>query len=551
MRDPIITGRHRSSVSKLFASVWVSLLLISNTFAQSSAVFDFNATRTPSFLVWDPSLTAVGWYITPNVSLNLSKIETNFSPVVQSGSQNRNVTVEILTDRRSIGGTLLRSATFNSAVARGQLGGGSFAPVMLTAGTRYFIGFRNVAGIGINTTNDAGSVNCGACLYLDNASSAEGQYQTRGGTDLPSQVDQPILRLIAEVATPTPTPTPASTPTPTPSPTPVPTPGPPQIEQCTGGKTTTLPLSGDYGSIGQLTVTRQTIPNPNQSAPAPVSVFIPSNASAQNKRPVVFFAHGFGGVDYRFYEALLNQLASNGYIVVFSPFTDNFLTTHTVRYNQLWDGFLAAAGQNAAIMDLTRVGFAGHSYGAGASPDMARRGVAQGWGSNGLFLFIMAAWYNWGTNLQQIPPSAKMVVQVYWDDGTTQHLISQNDIWNRLPQITERTWQVIRASHMHCMLRASHSIPVTDGLGQTVAALDAYDSWGVWRRLHALSDYTFSGSQTARNIAFGGDAHMGRWWGTFAIRPLESSAEPVVNSQSSPTFLWNQKCLFALGSPCP
>jgi hypothetical protein len=28
----------------------------------------------------------------------------------------------------------------------------------------------------------------------------------------------------------------------------------------------------------------------------------------------------------------------------------------------------------------------------------------------------MAAWYNWGTNLEQIPASAKMIVQVY---GTT------------------------------------------------------------------------------------------------------------------------------------
>ena len=60
MIDPIVTRRHRSSVSKLLASVCVSLVLISNTFAQS-VVFDFNATRTPSFLVWDPSLTAVGW----------------------------------------------------------------------------------------------------------------------------------------------------------------------------------------------------------------------------------------------------------------------------------------------------------------------------------------------------------------------------------------------------------------------------------------------------------------------------------------------------------
>jgi hypothetical protein len=147
-----------------------------------------------------------------------------------------------------------------------------------------------------------------------------------------------------------------------------------------------------------------------------------------------------------------------------------------------------------------------------------------------------------------------MIVQVYWDDATNQHLISQNDIWNKLPQITERKWQVIRASRTFCSLEAGHSVPVTDGMGQTEAATDAYDSWGIWRRLHALSDYTFSGNQIAKAVAFGVDSHMGRWRGIFGARPispLESSDAPIVNSQSSPTFLWSQKCSYALGSPCP
>ncbi len=327
-----------------------------------------------------------------------------------------------------------------------------------------------------------------------------------------------------------------------------------QIAQCTGIKTTTLPLSGDYGGTGQFAVTRQSIPNPDPNAPAPVSVFIPANATAQNKVPIVFFAHGFGGTSFQFYETLMRQLASNGYIVVFSPYTANLFATHTVRYNQLWNGFAIAVQQNSAIMDTTRIGFAGHSYGGGAAPDMLRRAAAQGWGANGSFMFLMAAWYNWGTNLNQIPAQAKMIVQVYWDDETNQHLISENDIWNKLPQITERKWQVIRASQTYCSLGAGHSVPVTDGLGQTNAATDAYDAWGIWRRLHALSDYTFAGNQTAKNVAFGADANMGRWRGIFGFRriaPLESTDQPVVNSQSNPSFLWSQKCTYALGSPCP
>jgi hypothetical protein len=327
-----------------------------------------------------------------------------------------------------------------------------------------------------------------------------------------------------------------------------------QIIQCTQSKATTLPPSGDYGNFGQFTVTRQTIANPDPNAPAPISVFVPSNATAQNKVPVVFFAHGFGGISYQFYETLMLQLASNGYIVVFSPYSSSIFTTHTVRYNQLWNGFLTAVQQNAAIADTTKIGFAGHSYGAGASPEMARRGAAQGWGANGLFIFSMAPWYNWGANMEQIPANTKLIVQVYWDDETNQHLIGQNDVWNRLPQITERKWQVIRASQTFCSLAAGHSVPVTDGLGQTAATTDGYDAWGIWRRLHALSDYTFTGNLTAKNVAFGADANMGKWRGIFNLRkisPLESTDAPVVNSQSSPSFLWSQKCNYAQGSPCP
>ncbi len=160
----------------------------------------YNDVLAPQLLVWcnGSGLTcnSVGWYFTPSVNFNLTAVQTNFNAVVQPGSQDREVTIEILSDRRFVGGTLLRSATFNSSTARGRLGGASFAPVTLTAGTRYFIGFRNVAGIGINTTNDAGSIDCGACLHLDNDGDTTGQYRLRGGSNVPSAQDKPIVRFV-------------------------------------------------------------------------------------------------------------------------------------------------------------------------------------------------------------------------------------------------------------------------------------------------------------------------------------------------------------------
>jgi len=327
-----------------------------------------------------------------------------------------------------------------------------------------------------------------------------------------------------------------------------------QIAPCAQLKVTTLPAAGDYGGAGQFAVTLQSIPHPDPDVPAAVSIFVPSNAGGANRVPVIFFAHGFGGFEYLYYEALLRQLAGNGYIVVFAPYTSNLLTSHTIRYQQMWSGFQLAVEQYGNLMDTTRAGFAGHSYGAGAVPELARRGAGAGWGSNGMFMFVMAAWYSWGNNYEQIPAAAKLVVQVYWEDGTNQHLISQNDIWNRLPQIQERRWQVIRSARTTCALNSGHGLPVTgnasdaDGGGTT----NAHDYWGIWRRIHALADYTFTGNQAAKPVAFGDDARMGNWR-LYAMRPitsLEASTVPVVNSSTSPRFTWATRCLYSLGLPC-
>ncbi|HXG85282.1 MAG TPA: hypothetical protein VNI84_14775 [Pyrinomonadaceae bacterium] len=324
-----------------------------------------------------------------------------------------------------------------------------------------------------------------------------------------------------------------------------------QLPACSQLKVTTLP--NDYGRLGKLAVTRQAIQHPDEGVPDKVSVFVPESATPGNRRPVVFFAHGFGGTDYRFYEDLLRQLSSNGYIVVFAPYTASFFTTNAARYQQIWSGFQLAVQQYGGLMDTSKVGFAGHSYGAGAVPEMTKRGVERGWGGGGLFMFAMAPWFSWGTDYSRIPANAKLVVQVYWDDATNEHLIGQNDVWNRLPQITERKWQVIRRASAFCSLEANHRLPVTGVVGGTGGDVNAFDYWGVWRRLHALSEYTFNNNANAKNVAFGIDAQMGRWRmaALRPVTPLQATDAPVVNSQSNPTFRWANRCAFAdAGVPC-
>lgn len=115
-------------------------------------------------------------------------------------------------------------------------------------------------------------------------------------------------------------------------------------------------------------------------------------------------------------------------------------------------------------------------------------------------------------------------------------------------------YEVSRSDRRQCFLYAGHGVPVTGDPGEDGdGGVNAHDQWGVWRRLHALADYTFTGSASAKSVAFGEDAKMGMWRlnGVRAIVPLETYSAPVMNSALNPPFTWGTKCLYAFGSPCP
>jgi hypothetical protein len=106
------------------------------------------------------NVSAVGFYYTPATSYWLNRVETYFSTAAYYDgccglSVERTVTLEILSAPRSDGGTLLRSAMFNSLDASGQYGGPTFSPMYMIGGTTYFIGFLNVLALGANLTFEA------------------------------------------------------------------------------------------------------------------------------------------------------------------------------------------------------------------------------------------------------------------------------------------------------------------------------------------------------------------------------------------------------------
>jgi len=124
----------------------------------------------------------VGWFYTPTSSYNLSGINTYFSIPNGTIIQNRTVTAVVYQGNTPAnGGTLLGSFAFDSSLAEGHLGGGSFAsPIALTGGQTYFVGFEdvgplsptpNVDDIGVNFTA-SNSATFLSNLFFDNSVSA-------------------------------------------------------------------------------------------------------------------------------------------------------------------------------------------------------------------------------------------------------------------------------------------------------------------------------------------------------------------------------------------
>ena len=135
--------------------------LAAGTTAAQGQMVSFNEFATLTNKAFGAS--SIGWYFTPTSSFFVTSISTRFNGAVAAAD--RDVTVELWSDRQAVGGSLLRSGVFSSGSATDQFGGGFFDALWLEEGVTYFIGFRNVAGLGRNSTEDAGSASSGYLYY--------------------------------------------------------------------------------------------------------------------------------------------------------------------------------------------------------------------------------------------------------------------------------------------------------------------------------------------------------------------------------------------------
>jgi hypothetical protein len=125
------------------------VLLGSSVEGASPVVDDVNGSRNPPCLVYSPNIVNLGWYYTPSFNYNLDGITSTFRAITSPPVTTRNVTLGVYDE---VGGTLLRSGTFSAGAAGGNLGM-MFDPLPVVAGEDYFIGYQNVAGLGLNVVD--------------------------------------------------------------------------------------------------------------------------------------------------------------------------------------------------------------------------------------------------------------------------------------------------------------------------------------------------------------------------------------------------------------
>lgn len=288
------------------------------------------------------------------------------------------------------------------------------------------------------------------------------------------------------------------------------------------------PVSG-YGADGNYEVAEINFTNPQYTS-TQVSIFYPKGITTP--RPTIFFSHPYGGEDKSYNTGLYNFVAKKGFVIVFVPYK-TLDSTINHRYQTLWEGFMKAAQDYPNIIDTKKVGFMGHSFGGGATIDLAYKAFTEnGWGENGRFIFTMAPWYsyNWGSvltteqQLQNFPANTKMITQVYDEDDVNDHRLAI-DIFKHINIAdSEKDFIYFKSSVI-----AGYTYVTDHVMPTSRKAYDALDYYGVYRLLDALIDYSFNGNASAKNTALGNGAAVQVTMPSYngqAMAPLEVTDNP-------------------------
>ena len=228
------------------------------------------------------------------------------------------------------------------------------------------------------------------------------------------------------------------------------------------------------------------VATPYQEPTELATIYYPTDASAANKVPVVFFVPGFGGTNPNQYDTILRFIASHGYAAVFVEDNDRFDFSSTDMIADI----VAMVDDKSDILDTTRIGVYGHSSGGGyAFNILDKLSDMQGWGSMGRFIFITEPWFAFDMmqiDMRTLPSNTNVVIQQYGlggnsaNNGTDARIVLTE--YYLLESIAEdkKDYQIDE--------NADHGYPYDDPIG----AVTNYNSKRIiLEPLDALMEYTF------------------------------------------------------------
>jgi hypothetical protein len=230
-----------------------------------------------------------------------------------------------------------------------------------------------------------------------------------------------------------------------------------------------------------------------------IVIFYPSDVAT--KVPTIFYSHAYGGSNYENISGMLNFVASKGYAIVFVPYKTVDTSVYS-RYKCLLEGFRKAARYYTSIIDTTKVGFLGHSFGGGALFANAYKCFTENsWGQNGRFLYSLAPWYSFNiaqADIQSFPSNTKLLTEIFDDDLINDHRMAI-DIFNNINiSPAEKDYILLKSDTVNSYIyTADHVVP------NNTAAFNVFDYYAYYRLLDALCDYTFNGSIAGKDVALG------------------------------------------------
>lgn len=308
-----------------------------------------------------------------------------------------------------------------------------------------------------------------------------------------------------------------------------------------------------YGAYGDVTAyDRFEIENPAWvgAQPLPAQVLVPQGGAEPH--PLIVYAHPFGGSDWTRARAFLEHVVSRDHVVVFVPYPTAGATV-CERYDTLWGGVTSAVAalEAQANIDTSRIGIIGHSFGGGASSWLAQQAVAEGWGSNGSFVYANAPWYThrmetagWSTLA-----GMRLLLMGFADDDTNDPRIAITQQWNNWEGARKYVTLQSGEDGAGCSQTADHVVPATGGGGGAVA-LNGLDTWGTWRHAALMAACALRGEADACAIVDGptqAETSMGTWLVDDAeVPPALGTDDPAATVTVGPNYTFSVEDTF----PC-